>query len=194
MRKGLMLVVVLLAVASMMAAMAYTSATVRSDMSVTIADTDSSLLALIKGDHNATTYVAVGHKSLAKVLNIDLSKGYDNGAFGLQADSIYTWEDLFKVKNNSENAVNVTIKLVSALGEGKVYSQRDNGPGHFAVFARADGDWVKIADTHGASKLNFTLDSNLEQAIDFKVEVEKGYAEDYKFDLIVEANALNTVE
>ena len=68
MKKGLLMVVLLLALSSIMAAMSYTSATVTSAMSGTVKSTDTSLLALKAGSHKAAT-IDNG------VLKIDFNKG-----------------------------------------------------------------------------------------------------------------------
>lgn len=107
MKKGLLLVVALLAVASLMAAMAYTSANVNNDASLTVASSDGSLIALVPGE-------GVGNKDGAAFINggeleLDLAKGYNGTLFGVQGDSTYKWDNLFTVKNNSNETIEFNI-------------------------------------------------------------------------------------
>ncbi|MBE4907171.1 DUF1102 domain-containing protein [Bacillus luteolus] len=108
MKKSILMVVALLALSTVMAAFAFSSATIKNDASLTVANTDSSLVALIPASTEA-----VGSKDGAAFLEdgklkINLSKG--NGAnFGVQGDSHYKWENLFTVKNNSKETVEFTI-------------------------------------------------------------------------------------
>jgi hypothetical protein len=179
MKRGLVVVIALLAVASIMAAMAYTSATVTSDASLNMVSTNSALLALTPSDfHNAAYYGS--HPSNARTLVLDLDKGYNNNDFGVQPSSKYLWDDLFNVKNNSENDVRVKVKLDPNCG------------GRVNVYARIDSeDWVRLNAVHGnGGALEFDLESNGDQWIDIKTENSKGMAakpEEYKWDLVVEA-------
>ncbi|HHY81609.1 MAG TPA: hypothetical protein GX505_02890 [Clostridiales bacterium] len=113
MKKSLLVVVVLLCVASMMAAMAYTTAHVKSMTTVKLTNTDEALLALVANPaHQASGYHAV----TARILKLDLNKGFEGKKFGIQPFSVYSWNELFKVKNNSENKVEVTITIDGNCG------------------------------------------------------------------------------
>lgn len=119
-RKGLVLVIVMLAIASLMAAMAYNNATIQNHATLKISTTDTSLLAVIPNpDANA-----VGNKDLTGVVNskgvaeFTFGKGYGGNDFGLQPGSFYKWDKLFSVKNNSNETIEVRFKLpMESFGE-----------------------------------------------------------------------------
>ena len=187
MKKGLLIVVVLLAMASMMAAMAVSSASVNSDFGLAIANSDDALVALSPSDYHDAAYMTSG--ALADVLKIDLTEGYDGNNFGLQPNSTYIWDELYNIKNNTEHTVDVTVKLENLVnGTSRSWSNKDNGPAHFAVFAKIGDTWTKLADTYGGNELTFQLAPNTSEWVDFKVEVEKGYVEPYDFNMVVEAD------
>lgn len=109
MKKGILLVVALLALSTVMAAFAFSSATIDSGASLTVKASDESLIALIPADINE-----VGSKDGAATivdgeLAIDLAKGLNGGKFGVQGDSTYNWDHLFSVKNNSNETIEFTI-------------------------------------------------------------------------------------
>lgn len=106
MRNRILLMVALLATAGIMAAMAYTRAEVRNPASAAIVRTDVALLALSCND-------GIGNKDGTCSLNTDgrlhlnFAKGKD-GEYGFQPGSKYTFENLVKVTNNSEDTVEVS--------------------------------------------------------------------------------------
>lgn len=104
MRRGLLVVVVLLAVASMMAAMAYTAATVRNPATFTVTNTAESLIGIepLEGRGNFDEAAYIGEDGMLK---FDLRKGLNGGLFGLQPFSHYDWNPLFKVTNNSNEKI-----------------------------------------------------------------------------------------
>lgn len=102
MKKGLLSVAFLLATSSALAAMSFSAAEVKSDMSVTVKNTDKALLALTPGDHKA---VGINDEG---VLEIDLNKGY-GGKFGVQNKSKYYWDELFTITNNSDRGQVVAV-------------------------------------------------------------------------------------
>lgn len=161
MRKGLVMVVLLLALSSIMAAMSYTSATVTSAMSGTVVNTGDALLALKKGSHKATT-IENG------VLKIDFNKGNISTmpvkSYGLQKHSEYIWNGLFSIQNNSENKVDIAIKTENNLPSGvKLYVKTENG------------NWTEINSltgyTHSGLPIAFKTLSLHEVAVDVKVVV-----------------------
>ena len=163
MKKGLVMVVLLLALSSIMAAMSYTSATVTSAMSGTVKSTDASLLALTAGKHKAAT-IDNG------VLKIDFNKGNVTSmpvnSYGLQKHSEYIWNGLFSIKNNSENMVDATIKTENNLpSDVKLYVKTGNSA------------WTEITSmngfTHSGLPVAFKNLNLHEVAIDVKVVVGK---------------------
>ena len=161
MKKGLVMVVLLLAISSIMAAMSYTSATVTSAMSGTVINTNEALLALDKGSHKATT-IDNG------VLKIDFNKGNVTSmpvkSYGLQKQSEYIWNGLFTIKNNSENVVDATIKTENNLPRDvKLYVKIGNST------------WTEITSTNSFTHSNlpiaFKTNNTHQVAVDVKVVV-----------------------
>lgn len=110
MKKSLLVVVVLLCLASLMAAMAYNSAYVHNPTTLKIASSDNALLAVIPGtgvgNYDETAYIDQNG-----VMNINFGKGINGQIFGLQPGSGYTWDSLFKIKNNSEENLKYRITM-----------------------------------------------------------------------------------
>lgn len=111
-RRTMMLAGGSLAIAGLMAAYSYTSATVANAASLSVVDTNAALLALIPGSPNgvgSTPDLDTPVVDAAGNLVFDFNHGLNGGDFGLQGNSSYTWMDMFTVQNNSNNAVTVTI-------------------------------------------------------------------------------------
>jgi len=103
-KKSLLMVSVLLCLASLMVAMAYTSAEVQAGYTVNVVASDKALLALIPNDDaDGTAEIKEGR--------LELSFG------AIQPDSIYFWKDLVTVKNNSKGAVEVKFAVKVDEGE-----------------------------------------------------------------------------
>ncbi len=168
MRKvGIIVIVALLAISGIMAAMAYTTARVDNDFSLTIVNSSDALLALTpSAAHNAAYLRSTG----VMVVNLDL--GFGNQPFGLQRDSEYYWEDLFRVTNNSENDVDVTINMVD-----------HNFGGTPSVYVRSDdADWTYAA----GHKINHTGASGLKQ---YTFELLAGESKDIDMRIVSSNNA-----
>ncbi len=128
-KKGLLLVVALLALSGLMAAMAYSKANVTSTGTITIASTNSAILAFIPGEgvglKDNTAYLGkynegtIGTTKDAKVLKF--RPGYNNGQnYGLQPESLYQWFHLFTIKNNSDDDIEVKAVIDSSLQQDHV--------------------------------------------------------------------------
>ncbi|WP_409344245.1 hypothetical protein [Paenibacillus sp. MBLB4367] len=158
MKKGLLAVIAMLCVASVMAAFAYTSATVTNASTLTVANTNNALLALTAD--NAT----IGHKDLTAAIGADgklsfnFGKGKDGAIFGLQKNSAYTWNSLFDVKNNSTDNVSVKVKYPSV-------------PAGVVISAKVSGTNVWTTLTNDNTSFTFDLNSGVKSSIDVKVEV-----------------------
>ncbi|MFS0689421.1 hypothetical protein AB1K89_09270 [Sporosarcina sp. 179-K 8C2 HS] len=153
MKKGLLMVVFLLAMSSIMAAMSYSSAKVTSAMTGSVTNTHESLLALsLPEPGHAASKLEDG------VLKIDFSHGTK---FGMQKNSEYTWNNLFLVKNNSENNVTVTINTEEKLPEG------------VKLFVRtgATENWTEINKETVAKFEGFNTTNNTRRNVSVKVEV-----------------------
>jgi len=105
MKKSLLVVIALLAIASLMAAMAYTSATVSSKASLVISTTEDSILAFNVDPSRP------GHEDGNAVIeNNNLVLKFNNDIHGMQQGSTYNWDQMFSITNNSNSAVRVTAK------------------------------------------------------------------------------------
>ncbi|MDP5272992.1 DUF1102 domain-containing protein [Chengkuizengella axinellae] len=111
MKKPMLLVIALLALSSVMAAFAFTSATIDNDATLSVVSSDESLIALmpyteedeVAGVKDGFAYIDGGK------LKIDLSKGLGGEGFGVQPNSTFEWGNLFKVRNNSEETIEFNI-------------------------------------------------------------------------------------
>lgn len=180
MKKSLLMVVMLLAVSSVMAAMSFSSASVKSNMSVSLVDTGDALLALNASDVHNASYLDT---TSADVLEIDLNKGNGDadedtkGSYGVQESSIYTWNDLFGVTNNSEHAVDVTVTIPDVESNVRIY-------------ASVDGvNWERLVShvSPNAGELTFSLEAGDSQKIDLKTNAHNGHTTLEGLDLQVEA-------
>lgn len=114
MKKGLFLVVMLLAVSCLMAVAAYNTAIVTSDQTLKVVNTDKALLALIPQPANQ-----VGNKDVTSTVDangcLDINFGTSginkNGFPGLQPNSMYEWDKLVTIWNKSAETLDVTVDL-----------------------------------------------------------------------------------
>lgn len=189
-RKSLLVVVTLLCMASLMAAMAYTSATVTNAASFKVTNTNEALLAITAGNHAAAGYTT-GHPIVANELVINWAKGNGGAEFGVQSGSVYTWDDLFTVTNNSDKtvAVSIYVPIDSAVPEANIGSR---------VYLKADDSttWVSVASRHtGAygTKVTFDLLPGQSKNIDSKIDTTmRSVAKGSKgFNIVVDASAKN---
>lgn len=185
-KKGLLIVVALLAIASLMAAMAYTSASLRNTASFKVSNTNAALLAITAGDHAAAGYTS---GSTSNELVINWAAGH-NGEFGVQSGSVYFWDDLFQITNNSENTVKVTMYVPkdSATPEPNIGSK--------VYFRAGEGNWVALASRLTPAynnKIEFTLASGDSIWIDSKIDsMQRTLANGIKgFTIQIDAEAVN---
>ncbi|MBU7006550.1 hypothetical protein [Phosphitispora fastidiosa] len=126
MRKSLIVVVALLAVASLMAAMAYNSATVTNAAQLKVVSTNQSLLTLEPnppwdwidkvGRKDFTTTIKDGE------LFFEFGKGVERDGttarfYGLQPNSEYQWNPLFTMRNKSAETIQVTLEATGEYAE-----------------------------------------------------------------------------
>lgn len=115
MKKSLLVVIVLLCMASLMAAMAYNSAKVTSAAELKIVNTNQAILALEPNGHfNWGTNMA-GTKDKTVVVKdgelfFQIGKGVLDQFRGLQPNSEYVWKSLFTLRNLSNETINVTVR------------------------------------------------------------------------------------
>jgi len=114
-RKGLLLVAVLLAVSCLLAATAYTNAEVSNSATVKVVSTDTALLALEPNEgtglNDETCYIDERGR-----LVFNFAAGLD-GDYGFQPDSSYEFEDLFIVTNNSNDCVAFGIDVQGDIAD-----------------------------------------------------------------------------
>ena len=167
MRKvGILLIVALLAVSGIMAAMAYSSASVTNAASMKVINTNDALVALAPntgvGYNDATAWIE------DNVLQFDFARGRGRHPlnlpfgerYGFQPGSTYTWERLFKISNNSKDAVvfhitqtnlkYITVELVDVAGgsvSGVVFIEDgvNKDPIVAGGLAAGDSGWIKVS-------------------------------------------------
>ncbi|MGI6113833.1 MAG: hypothetical protein ACOYEJ_06895 [Mahellales bacterium] len=114
MRKGLILVVVLLCVASLMAAMAYTTAEVNNPATMSIVNSNEALLRMYPWSGRTGTKDATCFIGDDGVMHFNFGAGYGDAkgqaSYGFQPDSVYKWGQLFRVYNMSNDKVQFTIE------------------------------------------------------------------------------------
>ncbi len=172
MRKSLMLVVVLLAIASLMGAMAYNTATVTNAGTLKVKNTNQSLLALMPCD-------GIGNKDLSADivdgdLVFDFSKGMNGNSYGLQRNSTYVWDvtmghgsGLFKLQQKSEDAVEVSVKVENVPEEVKVYLKPTSG----CQNANGGDEWIEATDGNYKYMFKFAAGRADDGKIGVKIEV-----------------------
>lgn len=103
MKKSLLVVVVLLCMASILAALAYNNAYVQNPTLLKVVSTEDALVAIKPGtglgNYDETAEVVDG------VMHVNFGRGLDRQMFGLQPGSGYTWNNLFTVTNNSSEPI-----------------------------------------------------------------------------------------
>ena len=126
MKKSLLLVVILLTVASLMAAMAYTRAAVTNSAELKIVNTNKALVTL--EDHTPWSWEdKAGAKDRTVVVKdgelfIQFGKGVDRDGktpvfYGLQPNSVYEWNPLFTLRNKSAETIRVTVRATGELAQ-----------------------------------------------------------------------------
>lgn len=120
---------------------------------------------------------------------INWSKGYNGEEFGVQSGSIYVWDDLFQVTNNSENNIKVTLHVP------KDTAKPEPNIGSKVYFRAGDGNWVCLASRlTGAynNKLEFTLAPGASIWVDAKIDsMQRTLANGLKqFNVMVDAEAI----
>ncbi|WP_342433243.1 hypothetical protein [Neobacillus sp. FSL H8-0543] len=126
MKKGLIMVVFLLAISSVMAAMSYNKATVTNASELKIVNTDSALVTL-QADAPWSWENKIGSKDKTTVMKdgelfFQFGKGINGGTgaaefHGLQPNSEYQWNHIFTVRNKSAETVKVTVKATGVYAQ-----------------------------------------------------------------------------
>jgi hypothetical protein len=151
MKKGLLVVVVLLAMASLMAAMAYNTATITNSASLTIVSTDSALLQLDAKDASKVGMKDEAAKVVDGNLVFNFNKGREGSDFGLQKNSTYEWFNnvsgnyygLFRVWNHSKENLKLNLKAENVPSGVEIYVKRCWSGATYPE------SWVLISDDDG---------------------------------------------
>ncbi|MGI6450072.1 MAG: DUF1102 domain-containing protein [Desulfitobacteriia bacterium] len=107
--KSLILVVALLAIASLMAAMAYTTASVENNMFTAVVKSDEALLAL-QENTEMTDFAKINTNG---VMVFDFTKGYAGADSGVQPNAQYFFNDVFYVYNNTNHTIKFRVHFDS---------------------------------------------------------------------------------
>ncbi|MGI6486371.1 MAG: hypothetical protein GX759_05500 [Thermoanaerobacterales bacterium] len=151
MKKGLLVVIALLAVASIMAAMAYTSARVTNPATMAIVNSGKAFLRIYPSftqNNPGTSYkdvnVFIDEDGRFK---FDFTKGaWGAGSVGFQPGSRYEFEDLFCIYNGSKDTVrywleNDGIEYIS-IKAGNTYLIKDGvSTGNKITLGSSTGTW-----------------------------------------------------
>lgn len=126
MKKGLLMVVLLLAISSVMAAMSYNKATVTNAAELKIVNTDKALVTL-QADAPWSWENKVGAKDKTTVMKdgelfFQFGKGINGGTgaaefHGLQPNSQYQWNHVFTIRNKSAETVKITVRAKGELAK-----------------------------------------------------------------------------
>lgn len=141
MKKSFFMVIALLALSSLMAAMAFSSAQVSNSAALSVVNTDSALLALNVPEKSLDRHAGGNSDGTARIVDgnlvFDFNKGASNRSFGLQKNSEYVWLSLFETKNNTSQTIRTAIST-------------ENVPEGVSIFMRAyspdktGGEWKEI--------------------------------------------------
>ncbi|HEY2422230.1 MAG TPA: hypothetical protein VGI04_12470 [Neobacillus sp.] len=126
MKKGLLMVVFLLAISSVMAAMSYNKATVTNASELKIVNTNQALVTL-SADAPWSWENTIGSKDQTAVMKdgelfFQFGKGINGGTgaaefHGLQPNSEYQWNHVFTIRNKSAETVKLTVKVVGPYAQ-----------------------------------------------------------------------------
>lgn len=192
MKKSLMVVVALLAIAGLMAAMAFSTASVTSYGKFSIVNTDEAMLAFTPGEnHPDSAYLTAPYAGKSQKLQLDFD--------GIQSQSIYTFEELFSIKNNTSNTIEVSLELdpegyypektPDIFFAGKKLQDGDNGWNWQWIYWPIWGQWVPVFETD--APLTFTLEAGEEIMIDVKLDGDKWMTlGDYDFEILAYAEVV----
>lgn len=153
MKKGLLVVIALLAFASIMAAMAYTSATVTNPATMSIVNSTKALLRVYPRFHQNNP--EVGYKDVNVFVDedgrfkFDFTKGAwgaGAGSVGFQPGSRYEFEDLFCIYNGSMDTVeywleNDGMEYITIKAGNTVLINNGTDTGSKVTLGSSTGTW-----------------------------------------------------
>lgn len=146
-RIGIILVVCLLAVAGIMAAMAYNTATVTNEAALKVVNTNKALLAL-EPDGEWSWENKVGFKDgTARIIDGQLYFEFGRGVLGvfrgLQPNSVYEYIPLFTIRNLSEEKIEVTISAEGPFADYITFGTTSQG---MANKKPAEANWGAMGE------------------------------------------------
>jgi len=151
MKRGVFVVAALLALASVMAAMAYTSATVTSPASMAVVNSATAYLRVYPSFHQNNP--EVGYKDVNVFIDqdgrfkFDFTKGaHGVGATGFQPGSRYEFKDLFCIYNESKDTVeywleNDGIKYITVKAGNTILIDNGVSTGNKVAIGSSAGTW-----------------------------------------------------
>ncbi|QUW23533.1 hypothetical protein JSQ81_08545 [Sporosarcina sp. Marseille-Q4063] len=200
MKKGLLMVVLLLALSSIMAAMSYNKASVTSASELKVVNTNQALLSLEANTPWSwqSTVGAKDHTTVVKdgELFIQFGKGINGGTgaaefYGLQPNSEYQWNPLFTLRNKSAETIKVTVRATGPYADLISFASVNQGQAQSGVFAwGAQGQSLVIDQVTKETKSGMQNIRN----IAVKINVPKGHAISQAAlmgSIIVESEAVN---
>lgn len=158
MKKGLLVVVALLALASLMAVMAYTDGYVHNTGYLKVSASDEALLAVIPADTSKA-----GYKDITAQINgfnkvqFNFGQGIGGKFFGLQPSSRYSWDRLITVQNNSEDDLELQFGVHEPLAN---YLTITNKTTNKVVYKKGETPWFGISSNEG---IDFRFDIEIPQ-------------------------------
>jgi hypothetical protein len=157
-RKGLLLVISLLALATLMAAMSFSSATVQAQANLRITNQSNGLVALLPGQ--GTTSAS------SDDLLMDFTEGTSDK--GIQPGSVYVWNNLFTIQNNTTYPISVKISDFGGIRNYVAINFTANNELPF------NGDAVTVepnSTLNVSAKIDATNTTNLMDGQEFHIKV-----------------------
>lgn len=176
-KKGLLLVVALLALSGLMAAMAYSQATITNAASLTVANTNEALLAL-------KPLGGVGNlDETARLVDGDLVFSFGRGMgpfaragkeYGLQRDSVYQWggnanTGMFEIWNNSRDHIHVSMGTVNVPAGVRIFVKSTSGNDLTA----GERPWIEITNKNSVKVEHCSINEGTQHYIAVRIEVSK---------------------
>jgi len=192
MRKSLLIVIALLCMATLMATMAYNTATISNAAELKITNTNTALLALSPhsglGNLDQTSYIHNGN------LMFEFGRGNNpwfggDMNYGLQKNSTYEWWNggasntgLFSIQNRSAEKIELYIKIKDIPAGVTIKTNQSIGDGGNG-WQTANGTWKKLPRVLTSGS---TCDMNLRIIIDDTATLAL-----YNMEIIIKAVAID---
>lgn len=199
MKKGLLMVVFLLAISSVMAAMSYNKASVTNASELKVVNSNQALLSL-EVDSPWSWQTTVGAKDKTAVLKdgelfFQFGKGINGGTgaemfYGLQPNSVYEWSPLFTLRNKSAETIKVTVRAEGPYAQYITFGTASNPAGGLAPVWGVQGQPLVITPITKETSSGMQNIRN----IAVKISIPSGHAvstTELMGSIIVESEAVN---